>query len=116
MRRTLYLRQNGKARYRSVYARSYAECRQKLRACRKEADIPKTKITVSRLFEAWLENRKSSVKQSTYVNYRTLYESHIKGTIGGLICGEITADMLSKYVSYLLESGNVYGCGLSAAR
>lgn len=105
--------ENGKARYRSVYSHSYAECRQKLRACREGVDIPKTKITVSQLFEAWLETRKSSVKQSTYVNYRTLYESHIKGTIGGLICGEITADMLSKYVSYLLESGNVYGGGLS---
>ena len=106
--------ENGKAKYRSVYAHSYAECRRKLRSCRDSVEPPKKKITVSQLFEAWLENRKSSVKQSTYVNYRTLYENHVKGVIGGLACGELTTDMLSKYVSYLLKNGNVYGGSLSA--
>ncbi len=103
----------GKARYRSVYAHSYAECRQRLNALKTSTEIPGKKITVSRLFETWLENRKNSVKQSTYVNYKTLYDNHIKDFIGGMPCENITGDILNKYASYLLESGNLYGGGLA---
>lgn len=105
---------DGKARYRSVYAHSYAECRQKLDALKTKSEVAGKKITVSRLFDEWLESRKNSVKQSTYVNYKTLYENHIKNIFGGMPCENITADFLHKYASNLLESGNLYGGGLAA--
>lgn len=106
--------ENGKARYRSVYAHSYAECRQKLNDLKTKSEASGKKITVSRLFEVWLESRRTGVKQSTYVNYKTLYENHIRDIIGGTPCEKITAEILNKYASYLLESGNSYGGGLAA--
>lgn len=105
--------EDGKAIYKSVYAHSYAECQQKLNDFRDRVEISEKKITVSRLFEAWMESRKNRVKQSTYVNYRTLYENHIRDIIGGLLCEKITAERLNRYASYLLESGGVYGGGLA---
>lgn len=105
--------EGGRARYKSVYAHSYAECQRKLNDLRNRAEISDMKITVSRLFEAWLESRKNRVKQSTYVNYRTLYENHMRDIIGGMLCENVTAEILNRYASYLLESGGVYGGGLA---
>lgn len=106
-------KENGKAKYKSFYAHSYSECLKKMNDFKSKAEITEMKITVSHLFELWLENRKSGVKQSTYVNYRTLYENHIRDDIGNIQCENITAHMLSKYVLYLLENGSRFGGGLS---
>lgn len=106
--------EDGRARYKSVYAHSYTECRQKLDKHQTETVLPERKITVSQLFEVWADSRKNSVKQSTYTNYDTLYTNHIKNILGGLPCESITADMLNKYASYLIECGNILGGELSA--
>ena len=107
--------ENGKAKYKSFYARSYSECLKKMNDYKSKAAVcSETKLTVSRLFEVWLESRKGSIKQSTYVNYMTLYDNHIRDIIGGLECESVTAQMLNKYVLYLLESGNLHSGGLSA--
>lgn len=106
--------EDGRARYKSVYAHSYAECRQKLDAHQTAAEFRGRRMTVSQLFEIWLESRKNSVKLSTYTNYRTLYTNHIKSVLGGLPCESITAEMLNKYVSSLTESGNIFGGEFSA--
>lgn len=74
--------EEGRARYKSVYAHSYAECQRKLNAFKENPKSSEAKVTVSRLFEEWLESRKNRVKQSTYVNYRTLYDNHIRDIIG----------------------------------
>ncbi len=106
--------ENGRARYKSVYAHSYAECRQKLDAHQTAAEFRGRRMTVSQLFEIWLESRKNSIKMSTYTGYRTLYTNHIKSVLGGLPCESITAEMLNKYAADLIESGNVFGGELSA--
>lgn len=106
--------EDGRARYKSVYAHSYAECRQKLNEHQAATELSCRKMTVSRLFEIWLESRKNSVKLSTYTNYKTLYTNHIKDILGGLPCDSVTAEMLNKYVSDLIESGNIFGGELSA--
>lgn len=106
--------EDGRARYKSVYAHSYAECRQKLDAHQMATELRGRRMTVSQLFEIWLESRKNSVKLSTYTNYRTLYTNHIKSVLGGLPCESITAEMLNKYVSSLTESGNIFGGEFSA--
>lgn len=68
--------QSGKARYRSVYAHSYLEVREKLRTAPKE--IPKSKKTLfPNVAENWLCSVKLRCKTSTYNKYYGVYVNHL---------------------------------------
>lgn len=104
---------NGRAKYLSVYAHSYAECSQKLQLARSNLLPKNNKITVNELFSAWLESRRNSVKQSTYVNYVFLFQSHAAESLGKIQVDRMTPLMVSRYMSELLECGKNNGEGLS---
>ena len=106
--------ENGRAKYRSVYAHSYAECRHKLSELKSLAEPSAEKMTVAQLFDVWLESRKNAVKPSTYVNYKTLYENYVGDVLGGARCENISAPALYKYISWLLNDGKIGKGGLSA--
>ena len=106
--------ETGKTKYSSVYARTYIECSQKLQAAKRKNCVHKNSITFDKLFEQWLESRKSSVKKSTYMNYRMLYGNHIRPKFAAVDLNKITAFMINQYISELLESGGKHGSGLSA--
>lgn len=69
--------ENGRAKYSSVYAYSYVECSQKLQLAKVDLLPKNDPITVSELFSVWLASRKNSIKSSTYVSYRTMYQNYI---------------------------------------
>lgn len=104
----------GKTKYTSVYAHTYLECSQKLQAAKKKTCIHTSLITFEQLFEQWLESRKNSVKKSTYMNYRTLYENHIRPKFSDITTDKITVFIINQYISELIESGGKHGSGLSA--
>jgi len=103
----------GKTKYSSVYARTYLECSQKLQASKGKIYVHKSSITFEQLFEQWLESRKNSVKKSTYMNYRAIYENHIRPKFADTTTEKITVFMINQYISELLESGGKFGSGLS---
>ena len=105
---------NGKAIYKSVYARSYAECFEKLKLARCDL-LPEHKpIMVSELFSAWLMNRKNTIKMSTFVNYSYLYEFYLHKRIGARRVEELNAFMINSVIDDLLHHGGRKGEGLSA--
>ncbi|MBR1863697.1 MAG: site-specific integrase [Ruminococcus sp.] len=106
--------ENGKAVYKSVYAHSYAECSNKLKLARCDLLPVSRPITVSELFTAWLISRKNKVKQSTYVNYKTLYDSYICDELGTKRVDSLNAFMLNRFADGLLNNGGKNGQGLSA--
>ena len=106
--------ETGKTKYSSVYARTYLECSQKLQETRRMNYICKSSITFEQLFEQWLESRKSIVKKSTYMNYKTLFENYIRPKFAAADLNKITVFMVNQYISELLESGGKHGSGLSA--
>ncbi|MBE6861477.1 MAG: hypothetical protein E7497_01065 [Ruminococcus sp.] len=77
-------RKNGKAIYKSVYAHTYTEVKQKLQI-RKTENKPVAVDNIS--FEAyavqWLNTVKLSRKASTYSKYKSIYNLHIKPVISG---------------------------------
>lgn len=105
---------NGKIKYGSVYASSYAECSEKLKKALSAKSVSKVNVTVDQLFEAWLLNRKNSIKQSTYVAYKTRYDSYIAKKIGCKRLSEVTAVMLDQLLDELLTNGGENAQGLSA--
>ena len=105
---------NGKAIYKSVYAHSYSECSDKLRLAKCNM-LPISKpITLSEVFSAWLLSRKNRVKQSTYVNYRTLFDNYIYDNLGAKQVDRLNAFLLDRFADELMHSGGRNGNGLSA--
>lgn len=75
---------NGKAIYRSVYGRTYAEVREKLSnilVAVSNAYVYQVE-TVNEVASRWLEEVKLYKKYSTYVKYEYIYINHIKQQIG----------------------------------
>ena len=105
---------SGKAKYRSVYGKSYTECVKKLDNCKKAIRVPRNPMTVSELFIAWHEGRKNAVKPSTYMNYNHLYRLYIAPRFAHMHVNRLTTDSLNEYVSELLQCGGMKRQGLSA--
>lgn len=85
---------SGKAKYRSVYGKSYACVKEKLLRCVNETQS-QTEIcrdSVDDTTEKWLEEIKAHRKHATYIKYRYIYINHIKQYIGSKRICEITQD------------------------
>lgn len=105
---------NGKAKYSSVYAYSYAEYSQKLQLARVDLLSKNNPITMSKLFAVWLASRKNSIKQSSYVNYSTMYQNYIAELFGDMRVERVTSFMINRYMTELLECGRDDGKGFSS--
>ena len=105
----------GKAVYKSVYSRSYADCSEKLKLARCNL-LPVSKpMTVDELFTAWHLSRKNKVKKSTYANYKTLYENYLHERFGSMKADDLNLFLLNRFVDDMLTNGGKRGLGLSAA-
>ncbi len=108
---------SGKAKYRSVYGKTYLEAKEKKNVClqdlkQQEKKIGKqNKITVQQLLNEWLLFRKKQVKESTYAHYKHLIDTHIKPAIGSIQFSSLTSGMINKYLCNELESGRKDGKG-----
>lgn len=105
---------NGKTKYSSVYARTYSECSRKLQVAKNRQIPTNNTITIGQLFEQWLESKKYTVKQSTYIHYKILYDNHIKLKFDNIKAEAVSPFLINRYISELLECGGVNGNGLSA--
>lgn len=93
---------NGKAKYRSVYAKSYSEVRQMLYAAKGGTTPPKRLRPVARTFEAvsvqWLAGCSLRLKHSTVVKYTTLLDNHILPRFGNVNLSLISDDFIAEFI------------------
>ncbi len=98
---------NGKAKYSSVYGKSYAEVKAlmlKKRTMPNEKAAPRN-LTVKKLFEMWLESIKLRVRESTYTSYYMKYEKHILPMLGNIPYSELSAERLNGFAYEKTQSG-----------
>ena len=110
-------KEDGHAKYSSVYGKTYAEVRQKLsdKKANQKNLKPSTKITVGELMDLWLEDRRNSVKASTHACYTALVERHIRPFLGSCALHELTSMKLEEYLSMMYHAGRAdQNGGLSA--
>ena len=110
-------REDGRAKYHSIYAHSYTECSQKL-CFAKMNRLPNstsTPLTVEELFNIWLLSRKNTVKQSTYATYKTIYENYVHKSLGSYRISLVNPYLLNRYVDDLINTDRSRGKPLSAA-
>ena len=100
---------NGSKKYRSVYAHSYNEVKQKLFSRKKEAEKNwqmqtefllsehlNGDISIDEINQLWITNIKNNRKYSTYRKYTDIYNKHIRDSFGELHADEITQDLFEK--------------------
>lgn len=110
----------GRAKYKSVYGKTYHEVKEKMYHIRKEKIGPKKTSAVEKSFEEvlwlWLETNLLNYKPATENKYRYMMEVHIIPELGRVPVSQITTLMVNTFLRKKLNSGRLdKKGGLSAA-
>ena len=106
---------SGKAKYTSVYAKTYREVKAKLLQAQTKLPPKRQAAAVCRSYadwlQSWLQFQHTRVKESTYVRYTNLIERHIVPQLGRYPVDRISTELLESYVSGLLTHGRADSTG-----
>ena len=101
----------GRARYRSVYGKTYREVKEKMLRMREEkTSQPKpvnTEKSFQEVLQLWLETNRLNYKGATESKYRYLMETHIIPELGDVKVSKITTLMINEFLSRKLQSGRL---------
>lgn len=101
---------DNKAKYGSVYAKTYLEVKQKLQAC-KGATAKTSVRTFGHYKERWLESIKKYTKQSTYIKYNNLLKNHISECFDDKLICNINTAVVNEFILKKLSGGKLSGTG-----
>ncbi len=111
---------NGKAIYRSLYGKTYAEAKEKknrladrtvsVTAGKRTWDDKRT-ATFQQVMAQWLASRKDNVKESTYAHYSNLLEKHLFPELGPRLFSQLDDEMLNAFLRRKLHTGRLDGSG-----
>lgn len=98
---------DGKKRYASVYAKSYAEVKEKQQACRNLVRVnqPPKKGDFEAACAEWLAAKKAQVKPSTYSKYEAILNNRILPSFGTVRIEKINPLALRDFADELMVSG-----------
>jgi integrase len=107
---------DGKPKRRTFYGKSRKEAVGKMNLALHEIRtgnyIEPTKLTLGEWMEKWLnEYKKPKLRQSTWENYFTMIEAHIKTDLGGIPLTKLQTHTLQSYYNEKLASGRKDGGG-----
>ena len=101
-------------KYKYVYAPIYRQVKEKLYELKtRKTPANGHKKLMSDLCNIWLDYKRHCIKESTYVKYNNIIESHIKPFIGKFYINELIEYDPQKYVLHLTSNGNLNGGVLS---
>lgn len=116
----LFYDENGKAKYRYLYAKTYSEVKNKLinDQINNKPQNPmsiKNNLKYENWLDDWLQSKKIVVKESTYIRYKNTIENHIKPELGKYPISKISTPLIEQFVIKKLQYGNLlYKKGLSS--
>ena len=112
----------GRARYRSLYGKTYAEVKRKRKDFTEtlsenhDVEHSSVKVNVRELMREWLVYKKDSIKKSTFSNYANLIEKHINPILGDKELSGLTVDIINQFLKEKLYSGRLDGTGGLSAK
>ena len=112
-------RENGTLKYKSVYARTLSEVREKMSqfcSVRQEQTVSSLKLTVREAAEQWLCSAKLRVKESSFANYSNIVAKHILPTLGREYFSGLTTQKLNNFIHSKLQYGRLDGHGGLSAK
>lgn len=105
----------GKAKYASVYAKTYLEVKKKLSDARQQKNkaLPNKNenISLREVLFLWLENGKHNFKEQTYVRYKYIIEMHIIPEIGKTPINRIENEYINNFLVKKINYGRLDGKG-----
>jgi len=110
---------NGKAKYGSVYAKSYLEVKEILTAEKTVTYAMKKtigKINTKELCEEWLENSRIRLKASSYARYHSLLYNHVIPCLGDKKVKTLTNTVINEFIKQKSEYGRLDGMGGLSAK
>ena len=110
---------SGKIKYKSVYARTLSEVKEKmaqLYSVRQEQTVSSLKLTVRDASQQWLSSAKLRVKESSYANYENIISKHILPILGKEFMSNLTTSKLNDFIHYKLNHGRLNGNGGLSAK
>lgn len=113
------IKEDGTISYRSVYGKTYTECKNKLEEYSTKTILPDTKYKECKFSEVlinWLNANRIRLKGSTVSKYLYMIESHILPELGNRPVSSITSSVVNEFLENKLKAGQINGIGgLSAA-
>ena len=112
-------RDNGKIKYKSVYARTLSEVKEKMAevySIKQNHSVSAMKLTVQTAAQQWLSSAKLRVKESSYANYENIISKHILPFLGGEFMSNLTTSKLNDFIHYKLNNGRLNGNGGLSAK
>ncbi len=112
-------RDNGKIKYKSVYARTLSEVKEKMSevySIKQNHNISAIKLTVQTAAQQWLSSAKLRVKESSYSNYENIISKHILPILGGELMSNLTTSKLNDFIHHKLNNGRLNGNGGLSAK
>ena len=112
-------RDNGKIKYKSVYARTLAEVKEKMLevySIKQNRNVSAIRLTVADTAHQWLSSAKLRVKESSYANYENIVSKHILPVLGKELMSNLTTSKLNDFIHYKLKSGRLNGKGGLSAK
>jgi|LSQX01.2.fsa_nt_gb integrase len=106
----------GKPKRKTLYGRTRREVADELARIRHELAtgtyIEPATCTLGEWLDRWMtEYKKGELKRSTYENYETIIEAHIKPDLGNIPLAKLQPQMLQSFYNKKLESGRRDGKG-----
>lgn len=106
----------GKAKYVSVYGKSYLEVKHKLiiaaNGIDENTDIHKNKsLLFCEVLFLWLENNRIKLKPSTYSKYYRIIEKHLVPVIGTMPISNVNTQYLNNILYEKSKNGRLDSCG-----
>lgn len=102
--------ENGRIRYKSVYAKTLTEVKEKMAqfySIRNEQNVPDYKITFSQIAEQWLVSAKLRMKPSSYANYKNLVNKHLVTTFGCIRMSDLSSAKMNDFILNKMQTGKL---------
>jgi integrase len=96
--------ENGKAKYGSVFARTYAEVKEKLERAANSAPQNESPETVKTALTAYAAAIRSQIKPSTHDVYCRYIDNHIAPVLGDTRCDRLTAERVQGFADGLMDA------------
>lgn len=104
-------RPDGSIQYGSVYGKSYAEVKNKLKNILTYNTINPAhkfcKKTFGEILNMWMDNNRIKLKGATINKYQNLIDTHILPTLGHIKITELTATIINTFLSEKLKCGRL---------
>lgn len=100
--------------YAYVYGHSYREVKSEIESCRilNTRSIQSARwAKFSEIAQSWLATKRSRVKESTFIHYRNMVDTHILPALGAYPVCELDDVGVSDYIDTLLHHGRLHGSG-----